>query len=152
MLKVVRATMPPNTSLVLENIHYAGQYWVGGIDNGFGIALFPPLHDASLFRMGVEAVLTIPETISLHRATRKRYMHAARMAWHDANFVRTGNHRTAWWRGDRIQKMLAARVELNPLGALRCFLRHARAANRKLVQVKRLQRALAAPNNWDGWI
>jgi hypothetical protein len=100
-------------------------------------------------------MMSIEETLTLHRTTREKYMHAAYMAQWDAQYIAgLRGDPSPWWRGDRIQKMLQARggFRLNPRSAQVCFLRHARAANRKLVQVKRLQRMLDSPNNWDGWI
>lgn len=38
-MTVVSTRLPPNTALIIENIKWAGQYWVGGVDSGFGIAL-----------------------------------------------------------------------------------------------------------------
>jgi hypothetical protein len=96
-------------------------------------------------------MMSISDTLSHHRATRDRYMAVA----YDARRA----HRDAWPRGVPTpalhyvtQKYVMVPRAVDSLAALRCFLRHARAANRKLVQVKRLQRTLASPNNWNGWI
>jgi hypothetical protein len=91
-------------------------------------------------------MLSIPDTLSHHRATRDQYMHAVRLARKDCDL------------SPRLRQFARGILKLDglqfidPEGALRCFLRHARAANRKLVAVKRLQRMLSSPNNWDGWI
>ena len=96
-------------------------------------------------------MFSISDTLSHHRATRDQYMLAARNARseHAYGYQRgvpplAQHYVTKEWM--RVPRMVPT------LPALRCFLRHARAANRKLVQVKRLQRMLSQPNNWDGWI
>ena len=96
-------------------------------------------------------MLSIPDALYLHRATRHRYMNAARRAQAKANFWNEKCIvRNKWGSWPLYEKVL--RPWMFHAGALRCFVRHARAANRKLVQVKRLQRMLSSPNNWDGWI
>lgn len=91
-------------------------------------------------------MLSIPDTIALHRATRDRYMDAARSARHDErgrksllNFLYYDKFMTAE-KELRISRLHHERVFCK--NAKRCFLRHARAANRKLVAVKRLDRML----------
>jgi hypothetical protein len=51
MNNLLRIDIPPNTKLIAENIQWAGQYWVGGIDNGFAIALKNKPHIVHQFMM-----------------------------------------------------------------------------------------------------
>lgn len=91
-------------------------------------------------------MLSIPSALSLHRATRERYMAAARSARHDEwgrksllNFLYYDKFMTNA-KEIRIARIYHERVFCKR--AKLCFLRHARAANRKLVAVKRFQRQL----------
>lgn len=84
-------------------------------------------------------MLSIPHTLSLHRGKRHMYMNKARSAqanmkrWDEACKVRS-----KWGSWELYEKVL--RLYVFHQGALRCFLRHARLANRKLVAVKRFAR------------
>lgn len=93
-------------------------------------------------------MLSIPSALSLHRATRDRYMFAARSAREAvriAKYVINNRHAFADYlkvpRHTEMENLYKER-QFNK-DALRCFLRHARAANRKLVALKRFQR------QWD---
>lgn len=100
-------------------------------------------------------MMSIPDTLTLHRVTRERYVKAARACLYDIHrfYHSDGIHHERFWRLVTAHGILYAKpLRLNHFHIFRCFLRHARAANRKLVQVKRLQRMLSSPNNWDGWI
>lgn len=77
---------------------------------------------------------TIAETIELHRATRRLYMTAARSAWRYRDA-----YGLAVWMGYGVGRMPGF-INIVPAQAIRCFIRHARAANRKLVAVKRFGR------------
>jgi hypothetical protein len=96
-------------------------------------------------------MMSIEDTLKLHRGKRHMYMNVAKRArinvrrWDERCKVRA-----VWGKWDLYEQVLKKFVFHH--GAMVCFLRHARAANRKLVQVKRLQRMLSSPNNWDGWI
>jgi UDP-2,3-diacylglucosamine pyrophosphatase LpxH len=96
-------------------------------------------------------MMSIEDTLSHHRATRDVYIDATRRA----EILKNEYDRIC--KLDITNKRWKAHTEHTKTfvfhgQALLCFLRHARAANRKLVQIKRLQHMLSSPNNWDGWI
>lgn len=88
-------------------------------------------------------MLSIPSTLSLHRATRRLYMDAARRARLDTLGCKASLQATAMRRLSKFNPLLTDGYNRGVkfgLGALRCFLRHARAANHRLVAVKRFAR------------
>lgn len=90
-------------------------------------------------------MLSIPHTLSLHRATRDLYMRTARRARDDAWECKIELNRLWHFPRESYNEYLAEayyRGVKYGRGAMRCFLRHARAANRKLVAVKRLERQM----------
>lgn len=93
-------------------------------------------------------MLSIPDALSFHRATRVTYMNAARRAHFNLwQGIPSGYPMPAYlYPGTEI---LLVNRAVSTHSAMQCFIRHARAANRKLVQVKRLQRMISGPNNWD---
>lgn len=84
-------------------------------------------------------MLSIPSTLSFHRATRALYMNAARRAALDAasydDCAKMSYQQTRW----KIHVYYVERWNWH-VQALRCFLHRARLANWKLIAVKRFAR------------
>lgn len=86
-------------------------------------------------------MMSIPETLVHHRRTRSIYMSAARRAENTSCFYYEswGAHLTCGCGMAAYSERMMSWHRL----ARDCFIRHARAANRKLIAVKRFQREMS---------